>query len=414
MSNSTRIFKFNLKPHLGKNGLAFSIYLFAFSFCLTPFFSSISLLLFSVTSLFHLKMKLPKSNDLLFLLSYAFIFLMYLAGIFFTDFQDRALELIIRTSPILFVPFFLLFTKAPTKINYYKLKLCFISGVFVSCLISIIYAVFRVLRDGDLQHILYFEFAGVLDLHPLYYSIYIITALVFLNKIVVKTFYKAFGYLVFGISLLLLQSKLGILILVFVLGHFVYKSVKRKHYTYLFVGLISLSFIFFSAFAFDGNRLNELFSSRERNELGTSREDGVTQRIWLWETAIKQLQENPLFGFGLGSKKDMFKWKVEKDILMNNYDWPTIRAMKLISTWNLHNNYLQICYEFGVLGLICFLASILACIRLARLRSKPLFLSVYTLILALLFVEVALNRQMGIYFYAFIPPLLFWEPKTRQ
>lgn len=406
--------EFDLKLGFKKSALAFTIYLFAFSFSLTPFFSSISLLLFSVTSLFYLKIKLPKRNDLLFLISYSFIFLIYLPGILFTDFQNRALELIIRTSPILFVPFLLLFTNAPSKINYFKLKLCFISGVFVSCLISIIYGVFRVLRDTDLQHILYFEFAELLDLHPLYYSIYIITAIVFLNKIAIKTSYKVLGFFVFGSSLLLLQSKLGILMLVFLLGRFVFLSALRKQYKYFSIGLASLFLIFFSALAFDGNRLNELFLKRERVELGTIKEDGVSQRIWLWQTAIKQLQEQPLYGFGVGSKKDMFKWKVEKDILMNTYDWPTIRAMKFISTWNLHNNYLQICYEFGVVGLLCFLASILVCVRLAMLKSKTLFLSVYTMVLALLFVEVALNRQMGIYFYAFIPPLLFWESKTRE
>ena len=406
--------EFDSKSQFKKNALPFAIYLFAFSFSLTPFFSSLSLLLFSATSLFYLKIKSPRRSDLLFLLSYCFIFLMYLAGMIFTNFQNRAIELIVRASPILFVPFLLLFTKAPAKTNYFKLKLSFISGVFVSCLISIIYGVFRVLRDGDLQRVLYFEFAELLDLHPLYYSIYIITAIVFINKIVIKTSYKAFGYLVFGSSLLLLQSKLGILMLVFLLGHFVFISVKKKQYMYLSIGLLSLCLIFFSAFAFDDNRLNELFLSRERMELGTIKEDGVSQRIWLWKTAIIQLKEEPFTGFGLGSKKDMFKWKVEKDILMNNYDWPTIRAMKLISTWNLHNNYLQICYEFGVVGLICFLVSIITCIRLAILKSKALFLSIYALVLALLFVEVALNRQMGIYFYALIPPLLFWESKTRR
>ena len=114
-------------------------------------------------------------------------------------------------------------------------------------------------------------------------------------------------------------------------------------------------------------------------------------------------------GFGLGSKAKLFKWKVEKDILMNEYPYSTAKAMKVLANWNLHNTYLQITYEFGIIGLMLFLASIFGVIKLSISRKQSSFLIVYGFFLIFLLIEVPLHRQMGIYYYSFVFPLLFFE-----
>ena len=398
----------NLIRSITKDFHANTMYLFAFSFALTPFFSSLSLILFSLTSLCYIKGEKPTKTRIISVFLFSFLFFLYLIGLFFTAFPSRGLELIIRVSPIIFVPLLIVLSKAYESLNYAKFKLAFSLGIFISCFVSLVYGLVRWFSLGDIKFILYFDHAALFGLHPTYYSLYIITAMIFLSKAKITGIYKVMGFSLFSISLLLLQSKLGILLFIVLILYFMVVNLKRGQRWFIALGVVVLVMVTTTVLLFKGNRINELFKKRDTIAMGNLEEDGISQRLWLWSTGIEHLKERPLLGFGFGSKDKLFEWKVAKDILITKHEYGYRKAVKVVSSWNLHNNYLQIAYEFGLVGLAFFLLTIFVIIRYVKTTNT--FLTIYTLFLVVLLVEVALNRQMGIYFYSFILGLLLFEP----
>jgi len=393
------------------NVLSFATYLFAFSFALTPFFSSISLLFFTISSLFIIKIKRLNKLERVFTFCYSSLFILYAFGMLWTNFIPRATELLIRILPILVLPLLIAYGEIYKKINYDKFKEVFILGVLISCVISLTYGIYRYTIDQNFDHLLYFDFGSLMHLHPSYYSLYIITALVFLyrTKINLALSYKIIIYLILAICIFLLQSKISILIFFLLLVIATLSSIKKKRYKISALFFLTLLVLAVTGLNYGENRLNELFKKRDSKDIGSFKEDGVSQRIWLWNTALDHIKDRPFFGYGLGSREKIFKWKVEKSILMNDYSPAYSQAIKSISKFNLHNNYLQILYELGIVGLAFFLFMCIRIIILGFLQKKWTFLSIYGVFLLFLFVEVALNRQMGIYFYAFILPMLFYQ-----
>ncbi|WP_027076562.1 O-antigen ligase family protein [Maribacter antarcticus] len=394
-----------------KNVFPLFAYLCAFSLALSPIFTSLSLLLFVLVALMNIHKIDLKKKEFLSIGCFSFLFILYVFGLFTTDFLPRAIELIIRISPIFFIPLLIVLTQAYNKINYTKFRLSFCIGIFISCLISFGYGFVRYILYDDIKYLFYFEFTSLFDLHPTYYALYIITAMWFVNESSVKVQFKIIGYSVYFCCLVFLQSKIGIVLFILLLLYTILNSDNKGKIVWFVFGFSSICILMAFTFINKESRINELFKTRNSLDVGTNNEDGISQRFWLWNTAISQLNERPLTGFGLGAKEKLFSWKVQKDILESNYGYAHKKALKSISNLNLHNNYIQLAYEFGAVGLILYLISIIYIVKIARTSNNVCFLVIYTFFLIVLFVEVALNRQMGIYFFAYILGILFFEPR---
>ena len=84
-------------------------------------------------------------------------------------------------------------------------------------------------------------------------------------------------------------------------------------------------------------------------------------------------------------------------------------ATKEIASKNLHNQYVQTIYELGFVGGFVYLISIVVLLWKGYKNKKSDFLLVFGFFLLFLITENLLERQLGIYFYAFIVTLLFFE-----
>jgi hypothetical protein len=393
-----------------RNIFPLAMYLCAFSFALSPIFVSLSLLLFVVVALMNMNKIEFKKEEFISIGCFSFLFILYFVGLFNTDFLPRAIELITRISPIFFIPIVIVFSQAYKKINYTKFRLSFCIGIFISCLISLGYGLVRYILYEDIKYLFYFDFTSLFHLHPTYYALYIITAIWFMNESNVKLQFKILGYSVYLCCLLVLQSKIGIVLVILLLLYSILRNYKKEKRALLILGISSICLLIAFSFINKESRMNELFKTRNSLDIGTKNEDGISQRFWLWNTALNHLKEQPLTGFGLGAKEKLFSWKVQKDVLESNYINAHEKAIKKISQLNLHNNYVQIAYEFGLVGFILFITSIILVFTIARATHNFIFIAIYTFFLIILVVEVALNRQMGIYFYAYILGMLFLEP----
>ncbi len=385
-------------------------YAFSFSFSLTPFFSSLLLSCFVLLGVFHIQ----KTNAFFWnykkVILYFSLFLMYLFYMFIPPFFERGITLVYRILPILILPNIIYFSSLQEKMNYKVFKRCYVLGIITSISISLIGGTYNSIAHDNIQHLFYYKLCSVLHLHPTYYSLYIITALHFIrldeSKLVKE--YKNGIIVLFLIFIFLLQTKIAVIYLIIyyiIISPKLNKKdiISRKHFVFL------IAFVVILSLRLDYNRFYDFFKSRATVEIGNQLEDGVSQRLWLWKEAISQIKERPWFGQGLGSQDTIFKWNVEKKLLSSQDSYSYVIASKNISKLNLHNQYLQIFYELGIVGGVFFLLSITFILAKAMKTNQQDFLYIYILFLFFMLTENLLERQMGVYFYAFILSCLYFE-----
>ena len=135
------------------------------------------------------------------------------------------------------------------------------------------------------------------------------------------------------ISIIILQSRLGLLSIIFIyFSIFMTQRLIRKKTIFSFL-IILISFIYFSNTT-NSNILSYNFSEDESS----------IQRIEFYNTAIDLIKQKPLFGFGLGS------WKYE------SLSYSSLKNETILVPYYTHNDFLQTFVEMGILGFIIYLS----------------------------------------------------------
>ena len=135
------------------------------------------------------------------------------------------------------------------------------------------------------------------------------------------------------ISIIILQSRLGLLSIIFIyFSIFMTQRLIRKKTIFSFL-IILTSFIYFSNTT-NSNILSYNFSEDESS----------IQRIEFYNTAIDLIKQKPLFGFGLGS------WKYE------SLSYSSLKNERILVPYYTHNDFLQIFVEMGILGFVIYLS----------------------------------------------------------
>ncbi|WP_298237187.1 O-antigen ligase family protein [uncultured Algibacter sp.] len=235
----------------------------------------------------------------------------------------------------------------------------------------------------------------VIGNHPIYSSIYLGIAIIFLKpfKFLNKKSKKIefLFFLVFVITLLLLSSKMVIISLL--LTGFVYllksktysKSIKIKVIASILI-LIFLS-LKFSPLKY---RFNELFNKETYEKFDRSKSTSI--RVAIYKCGIQVIDKNIAIGTGVGD--------VQEEL---NSCYEGFSYYLVDNNFNIHNQYLSVFIATGVIGLMFFLFFLFFNYR------KSLKLKDETYIYILLFyslnmmTENILERQNGIMlFYFFV------------
>lgn len=406
----------NIKKNQVRNNfrndfLVFSTYLTVFTFSLAPFLISTSFVVFTTATILNVR---KYKINFFYLTLFSCLALIYLFGYVFTSYPSRAQELIIRVLPVLIAPVLIVYSKVYLKINYSCFRASFILGLITSSIISLLLAFTNYFQELNTSVFFYFKLGSYLHIHPIYYSLFLIIGFKFTfndnlpNYIKINAFYIRILY---ALMIFLLQSKMAFIVFVIVLFYCVLFKVKRIKRTH-FLSLISLSLVFTLLMHFSSNiRVNEIFKDRNEVAIGNFNEDGVSQRVWLWSQAIKQIKESPnlFFGYGLGSQEKFFKNRIEQSLLEENLENTYILSAKRNSTKNLHNQYLQLFYELGLFSLLLFVISIIILIVKAYYKNNKDFIITILIFSIFMLTENFLDRQLGVYFFSIIPIMLFYE-----
>lgn len=394
----------------------YSLFIMSFFISSLPILSSITIVIFIIITLsFVIKNKSSIYKKSI----WVFAPIILIFGIFLISFTyspniDYGIKIISRSLMILILPLVFWLRGDVNKKEYLKTIYFFIIGVFTSCLVSLLIAVISYFQNYAISVFTYYELAEHLRLHPTYFSLFILSALVLLQtEVHFNKLLKMTITVVFLVMLVLLQSRIAVLSLLLFGVYLILTSFFKNKKALFILGILFI--IFIGAISSNlRNRIKDLVSldSTESVNIGTFKENGINQRIWLWSNAIKQIKKQPILGFGLGSQENLFKWQVEKDLLGEKFNFETTQAALKLAELNLHNQYLQFLYESGIIGLLLFISFLIALIRLFYQKKNFKELLVFTFILIFMLTENIISRQMGIHFFAFM--LCFFLSKSND
>jgi O-antigen ligase len=239
--------------------------------------------------------------------------------------------------------------------------------------------------------------------HPSYLSMYVILSLFIAFeswfdkniKIRERVFWLIIGVFLL-ISIYFLSSRSGIIAsIILVPLYFFYKLKQKRKRKGLVVVLSILVVLFALLLVIRSNERVKLVLNEISN--GSLKQKAVQDgRVIIWRSALRIIRNNLILGVGIGDvRTELMKEYKEignQDLIENNY--------------NVHNQFLEVLLENGLIGLILFLA-ILVYLFYVAICQQNLLSGLFIMMMLIFFMfESVLNRLAGITFFPLFSFLL--------
>lgn len=317
-------------------------------------------------------------------------------GLIYSDDLQLGLRVIETNFSFFAVPIVFNKIKGFNKVKLHQIFYVFAFGLLIATLICIVSAGLQF--KGDMHRFFFYQLVGPLDFQPTYFAYYLITALSFgLYTLYFERGFFSTTWIVAVLSFLFLVLMLTgglttFVSILLILSFFALKYVldKKSIYrvtTFLLVAImLATMFVFSFIYKILDSDLNKITDHWERSVL--------------WESAIKA-SPNYVLGVGTGDYKK---------VLNQFYRDHNMLAYADLS-YNAHNQFIQIFFSNGLLGLICLII----------LLGRPFYMSIKRqyLLGALIFfpffiygmTEVFLGRFQGVVFFALLHQsfIVFYE-----
>ncbi|WP_323669564.1 O-antigen ligase family protein [Aliarcobacter butzleri] len=169
---------------------------------------------------------------------------------------------------------------------------------------------------------------------------------------------------------------------------------KNNVYKIFFISIVFFSFIFIVLNYFLPSVKNNLIREVKTTYKSLNSDDyngSMAARIGISKYALSIISENKLFGLGTGDHAlEIIKRIKESDLKEKNFNSYNMLIINLDTgkAVNLHNTYLQILVQFGIIGLIAFLNIFY---QIARNISTKANVSSYILLIILIIILVQFN-----------------------
>lgn len=170
---------------------------------------------------------------------------------------------------------------------------------------------------------------------------------------------------------------------------------------FITLAVVAISFVFFS-----------LLSTNDRVKLGlkaisndTLKQSAIKDgRPIIWRSAIQVIRNHLIFGVGIGDVKTELMTEYQKtgnkDLIEKQY--------------NVHNQFLEILLEDGMVGLLLFMALVIFMFWIAFSRKSVLYLLFLVMIILFFTFETVLYRFAGVSFFSlFSFTLLHLKPASK-
>jgi O-antigen ligase len=267
------------------------------------------------------------------------------------------------------------------------------------------------------------SFTGILKQQSIYISLLVNLSIYIFTYHILYQRGRYRGWMIFAVvflfatNYLLASRNLMLVLYLFTLGLAFYYIFKKKKYfegATLVLGLLLGVFVIFKFFPKTFNRYKELAytqfdyknmgkESHYNMEVTKNQWNGANFRMAAWRCGWELFLSSPLKGVDIGDKKDalMDKYR-EKDFQF------ALKTQK-----NVHNNYLDILYSMGLIGLSIFLIGwvILPLIYANRYKDWLSILIILTFAMAWV-TEIYFDRSLGGMLTGFFIPFLLTDKPT--
>lgn len=307
-----------------------------------------------------------------------------------------------------------------------RILLGFVLIVTAFCIVSLTRGIYYYNKTGSPDSIYSDGLVFYADRSAIYiavlvnFSIYIVSKIIFFKKNKLKWLFALLLIFLLIMSFLLAGRNMLFVLLAIIIGFLAYYIIKRKQYLVGFVLLVSIGLLSFAAIKLFPKTLNRFMDfnytnyefSHEGSESNYSKPttadqwNGANFRLAAWKCGWELFKEHPVIGVRIGDKKAKLIEKYKE----KNFQF-VIKEYK-----NVHNNYLDILFGTGIIGLLLFLTGWLI-LPLRRCFICKDYLSVVIIITYAIatITEVYFDRSFGgMLFGFFIPFLLTDKRKNNQ
>ncbi len=392
-----------------------------FSLCFSHRLNAFIILFYIIAVLFQgrLNQNIKKAFRQAWIYPFLALYLIHIASLFWTE--DLAVGLFIaeKKAALFALPIFMTIDgnlKAKTAVQALG---SFILGCFAALWFCLFYALWVYLSDQNMEVFFYHNLGYPLDqFNALYFSLYLFTALVFLDYLVRSGDYRPLKNQVLRIALtlsfclgiLLLSSRLFIFITLSYLLFLILKNYKKKllgeHFRLRWtLGIILLvGGLFFLNFTKD--RYKELIASHfEVLQQDQFRWDtpfnGLTLRLLFLKFGLEILDREKaiLSGVGAGDARQKMN---ETIIRYNLYHGNPSPGDKGYLDYNFHNQFMEFWVQIGLPGLAIWFVLLYQSLQTGIRGGWSETMIIFTLvIIGFSFIESMIERQRGVVFAAF-------------
>jgi O-antigen ligase len=359
-------------------------------------------------------------KDVILILIFSGYYLFNIFSIFYSENFDYAVKKALLQSYILIFPIIIVTKKNVLSRDFFSRLISFFSlSLSFLLLASLFNQTFKFLKHkGGIYYFLEDNLASsIVDYYFLGLSLTISFTIiancyikshdnVSLGKLYNKYFYLINSFLF--LNLILLNSRSLIILTILLIGIIILLDAfkKKKYYGLIFFGFI-VSIILTFNFQFNkvfNEKIKEAINYQDKYNI-EEKWGGRSMRYLIWDCALKVIDENVVYGTGIGDQQDeltlCYKMYMRDQLLFNKD-----------SVKNAHNIFLQIGLSSGLIGIILFLISFLY--PIIKTNKNSIYVYFVVLFLAAGFTESYLERNVSIAFFSFFNSICFLIPNNYE
>jgi len=321
---------------------------------------------------------------------------LYFVSVFYSEHKAVAwFDLEVKFS-FLLLPIIFGFEKPDKRIKLHTIFTLF----SISALIYAVYLIFRglFLYETNGHFPTYTDFSP--SVHVAYLASYFVFSVIINYELICQTTAKKYR-LLYSISLFFsvlsiffADSKAGILIFISLIIAISFIKVFQKS-KLLAMLILVVSILFSGVVIMKNERFKTMFDgyvSYKKSVSGNKEyTESTTERIMIWDAAIKLIQDDFWIGIGTGD----VKIELEKEYLKLGYDNPARLHL------NAHNNYLETLLATGIIGLLSLLAIFFIPMYIQSSTMTIIYNSFIYIVASNILFESMFNTQAGVLFFTF-------------
>jgi len=342
-----------------------------------------------------------------FFLAYFSLFAIEAAGLFYTHDLYTAYKHVESKATLVAIPFVLCSGAFIDRQGFRQLMKAYCWLLVAISFLCLVVAGFRLWETGQTWVFFYHELTAVIDLNAVFFSAYVLIALIFLLSPEGEGAFRGALIAFFTVMMVLLDSKLllALLAVVFIVSQPGWRWLRPK--TRRSTGVVELVIAGITALAVTPNPVQQRYRDILHDDwryLGkhpieqAASFNGVSLRLLMWQFAGEIVSEKDAWVVGVSAGDS-------QDLLNRKY----LAADMRYRGYNFHNQFVEIFVRSGVAGLCIFLAAIGLLVDLVRRTGTRAGWLVLAVLLLLALTESTLEMQHSLFLFCFFPLLFSFE-----